>query len=243
MPSARRRKLDALVAQIQMEHGPRALRRPEKGERAPSAQRIATGFPQLDALLDGGLPRGRISEICGPPTCGKLTLAAQVVAAAHRQSDAFAVWSDPTRTCDPATLHRCGVDLSRLVVLHPDTLANGLLMTTRALQSRALAVLTFDLPAGPDEAERWDEGQLAGALAQINTVLAEISTAVLFVTEPERSSRALAHAAAVRILLTRQQWLTRRRDPQGYESVAEVVKNRLGPTGSARIAIRHEPGL
>ena len=37
--------------------------------------RIPTGFPALDQALEGGLPRGRITEIFGGPSCGKTTLA------------------------------------------------------------------------------------------------------------------------------------------------------------------------
>ncbi len=116
MPSHRRRKLDALVAQLQFEHGPRAIRRAEPGEHTPAVARIPTTFTELDALLDGGVPRGRISEVIGPMTSGKLTLAAKVISAAHRERDAVAAWIDTWRTCDADYMHRCGIDLSRLLV-------------------------------------------------------------------------------------------------------------------------------
>jgi recombination protein RecA len=245
MPSQRRRKLDALVAQLQFEHGPRAIRRAEPGERTPAIPRVPTTFAELDALLAGGLPRGKISEIIGPSTSGKLTLAAKVIAAAHRDRDAVAAWIDTWRTCDPDYMHRCGVDLSRLLVVRPDTLANALAMTLRLVESRAVSVLVMDtlppmqapLAPGPGESPAAYEGQLAGALARLATLLAETATVALFLTDPEQSSRALAHAATVRLSIRREQWITRNGDVRGYEGQIELLKNRLGPTGAARIRI------
>jgi hypothetical protein len=59
----------------------------------------------------GVVPRGRITEIVGPATSGKVTLAEKVLVAAHRERHALVAWLDPSRTCDPDYLHRCGVDL------------------------------------------------------------------------------------------------------------------------------------
>ena len=65
-------------------HPPRARpRKPAAGHVA----RIPTAFPALDGALQGGWPRGRLSELCGPVTSGKLTLAAKAIAALQ-QADA-----------------------------------------------------------------------------------------------------------------------------------------------------------
>ncbi len=233
MASQRRRKLDALVAQLQLEHGPRAIRRAEPGERTPPAARIPTTFGELDALLDGGLPKGRITEVAGPTTSGKLTLAAKVIASAHRERDAVAAWIDTWRTCDADYMHRCGVDLSRLLVARPATLSDALAMALHLAESRSLAVLVMDtLPV-----EAGGEGMLAGALSRLAALLAETQTAVVFLSDPEQFSRALAHAAAVRLNIRREHWLARKGDVRGYEGQVELVKNRLGRTGAARIRI------
>ncbi len=245
MPSQRRRKLDALVTQLQFEHGLRAIRRAEPGEAAPAVVRIPTTFAELDALLDGGLPRGRISEVIGPATSGKLTLAAKVISAAHRERDAVAAWIDTWRTCDADYMHRCGIDLSRLLVARPSSLADALAMTLHLVESRALAVLVVDTlpPAEPGEKTGSGEGALAGALSRLAALLTETPTAVIFLTDSGQSSRALAHAAAVRLNIRREQWVTRghgfarNRDVRGYEGQTELVKNRLGRTGTARIRI------
>lgn len=240
MTSQRRRKLDALVTQLQFEHGPRAIRRAEPGERTPAVARIPTTFAELDALLDGGVPRGRISEVVGPATSGKLTLAAKVIAAAHRDRDAVAAWIDTWRTCDADYMHRCGVDLSRLLVTRPAGLSNALAMCLHLVESRSLAVLVVDtLPFRPASLAPGSssEGTLAGALSRLATLLDENQTAVVFLTNPGESSRALVHAAAVRLNIRREHWITRKGDVRGYEGQTELLKNRLGRIGAVNIRI------
>jgi hypothetical protein len=49
---------------------------------------------------------------------------------------------------------------------------------------------------------------------------------------------ALAHAATLRLLVTRERWLHCHGDIRGYEARVEVLKNRLGPAGrSVTLAI------
>jgi recombination protein RecA len=239
MPSQRRRKLDAVVAQLQFQHGPRAIRRAEPGERTPGVARIPTTFAELDALLGGGVPRGRITEVIGPATSGKVTLAAKVVSAAHRDRDALAAWIDTWHTCDADYMHRCGIDLSRLLVTRPATLADALAMSLHLVESRSLAVLVMDTLPPPEPGERpgASEGSLAGALSRLAALLSETQTAVVFLTDPAQSSQALAHAAAMRLNIRRERWLTRNGDVRGYEGQTELVKNRLGQLGTAHIKI------
>jgi len=241
MPANRRRKLDAVVAKLQLDHGPRAIRRAEPGEYTPRVPRLPTSFLELDAALDGGLPQGRISEISGATTSGKLTLAAKAVMSAHRlDREALAGWLDPQSTCDADYLYRCGVVLDRLLVVRPATVADTLAVLLHLVASRTLAVLVCDLTTPDGGAfSRTDEAALAGALAQLNRQLTDTSTAVIFLTESAGTSAVLAHAAAIRIRLQREQWLMRHGDVRGYAGQVEVIKNRLGPAG-ARVPIRIE---
>jgi circadian clock protein KaiC len=58
-----------------------------------------TGVPQLDLVLGGGLPRGTLVIILGPPGSGKTTLASQVAFAAakrRRRSLLLTAFSEPT---------------------------------------------------------------------------------------------------------------------------------------------------
>lgn len=232
MPSRRQRKLDIVVAGLQRQYGPRAVHR-AAGRPAEPIPCIATTFPELDAALgsygSGGLPRGRISEIIGPATSGKVTLAAKVLAAAQRERDAIVAWLDLGRTCDPDYLDRCGLDLDRLLIVHPRDGADALAIALHLVESNTLAALVFDGLADLS----------TGVLERLATVVTQTQTAVLFLTEPVAQSRTLAHVATVRLVIRRERWITQgsQGDVRGYEGAVEVLKHKLGRAG-ARAPIR-----
>lgn len=65
----------------------------------PEPPRVPTGVPHLDALLAGGLPRGSVSVISGPPGSGKTILAQQIAFANASPTErvlSFNTLSEPT---------------------------------------------------------------------------------------------------------------------------------------------------
>src|SRR5262249_37563267 len=87
---------------------------------------LPTGVAVVDDLLGGGLPRGQVSEVHGPPSAGRTGLALSLAARVTRDG-ALAGWIDPRDRSDPATAAGAGVDLARLLWLR-----------ARASQPRAL---------------------------------------------------------------------------------------------------------
>ena len=65
-------------------------------------------------MLGGGLPRGHVSELTGPPSSGRTSLAWTWLGAATRRGEAVAL-IDTFDRFDPLTATRCGLDLSRLL--------------------------------------------------------------------------------------------------------------------------------
>jgi recombination protein RecA len=228
MSSNRQRKLDAAVARLQLRYGPAAIRR-----AAPKPELIAqlsTTFADLDAALGGGgLPRGRITEIIGQTTSGKVTLAAKVLAAAQQEREALVAWLDLSRTCDPDYLHRCGLDLDRLLVVRPHDAADALAIVLHLVESNTLAALVFD---GMVDLAQVDPAVVSGSLERLATLATQTQTAVIFLTEPQAQSRTLAHAATVRLALRREQWLMRGNDVRGYVGQVEILKHKLGQAGA-----------
>ncbi len=227
MSSTRQRKLDAVVARLQLQYGPRAIRKAAPAAE-PSVQ-LSTTFPALDAALGGGLPAGRITEISGPATSGKVTLAAKALAAAQQDSKALVAWLDLGRTCDPDYLHRCGLALDRLLVVRPADAADALALALHLVESRALAALVFD---GIAQLKGADQAAVSGALERLAIVVAQSPTVVIFLAEPGAQSRTLAHVATVRLALRRERWLTAGQDVRGYEGQVTVVKHKLGRAGA-----------
>jgi hypothetical protein len=68
----------------------------------------------LDTYLQGGLPAGQLSEVVGPASSGRTTIAWQWMAAATRRGDTVAL-VDTFDRFDPASAVACGLDLDRLL--------------------------------------------------------------------------------------------------------------------------------
>src|SRR3989454_962975 len=87
---------------------------------------ISTGAINLDAAIGiGGIPRGRVTEIFGPESSGKTTLALHVVAHAQRAGGA-AAYIDAEHALDVEYAKKLGVDIENLLVSQPDTGEQGL---------------------------------------------------------------------------------------------------------------------
>lgn len=74
----------------------------------------AVGIPAIDSLLSGGLPVGAISEITGPPTSGRTSLALAFVAERTGEGKVCA-WVDVNDALDPESAAASGVCLRRLL--------------------------------------------------------------------------------------------------------------------------------
>jgi recombination protein RecA len=224
------------VAAIRRRFGPRALYRaaPQAPDQPRSVPHISTGFPPLDKLLGiGGFPKGRISELVGMPTSGKTTMALKFLSLAQGQGRQVG-YIDQARYFDPDYAHRCGVDLSRLVVGAPYDTAETLAMLEALIQKGSLAALVLDtldfMWAGAGV-----KGSLNATLSRLSAPLARAGTVFLFVHDPLAAESpalsALAHYASVRLQVVRERWQRSHGDVRGYEARVKVLKSRFGPSG------------
>ncbi len=80
----------------------------------PAVELFPTGIAALDALLEGGLPRGSVSEVVGLASTGRTALALSTLAGLTQHGAACA-WMDVDDVLDPQSAAACGVDLERLL--------------------------------------------------------------------------------------------------------------------------------
>ena len=73
-----------------------------------------TGIENVDALLEGGLPLGAISELAGPECSGRTSLALSFLARMTKE-DRVCAWIDVSDALDPVSAAAAGVDLARLL--------------------------------------------------------------------------------------------------------------------------------
>ena len=87
-------------------------------------RRLGATLKSVNVLLEGGIPRGRISEIVGRRSCGKTSLAAAFISNATRRGEVVGV-IDLANSFDPATMAEAGVELSRVLWVHPGPIGRG----------------------------------------------------------------------------------------------------------------------
>ena len=72
------------------------------------------GTDALDRALSGGLPRGQVSEVVGPASSGRTSVAWAALAAATQRGESVAL-IDTFDRFDPPTAHACGIELSKVL--------------------------------------------------------------------------------------------------------------------------------
>jgi len=95
---------------------------------------IPTFIPQLDKILGGGIPFGRISEIFSPEAVGKSTMVIYLTRIATMLGvDTF--WIDTEGTSDPERMKQLGVDVNKAFVFQPKE-DNGEMMNVETVQQK-----------------------------------------------------------------------------------------------------------
>jgi recombination protein RecA len=127
----------------------------------PEDRVAATGLPEIDGPLGGGLRRGQLSEIVGPRSSGRSTVLCRLFAAATARGEVVAL-VDSSDRFDPSTAAEVGVDLSRLLWIrgHADPIreradpARALKALNLVVQAGGFGVVAFDLADVPAAAIR-----------------------------------------------------------------------------------------
>lgn len=152
MAKEKRMSSPALKAQLEDLLKAHRLQReapPLRGERRLAP--LPTGLSSLDELLDGGWPRGQVSEAWGAASSGRTGLALAAAAALTGQG-ALAAWVDPADRWSPASAAEAGADLARLLWLRgprPGGLPRALAATDVLLGSGLFDLVVLDLAGFP----------------------------------------------------------------------------------------------
>jgi len=106
---------------------------------------VPTGIFELDHFVigSGGFPKGRISEVYGPLSSGKTTIALQAVASAQRAGGA-AAFVDVEHSLDPTWCQTLGVDVPSLLVSQPDYGEQAIDIVGELVDSKAFEVIVVD---------------------------------------------------------------------------------------------------
>src|SRR5213083_1001361 len=226
--SDRRQALDLAIAQIERQFGKGAVMRLGAGGPLEEIAVIPTGALSLDAALGiGGLPRGRVSEIYGPESSGKTTLALHVVAEAQRLGG-IAAFIDAEHALDPGYARKLGVNIDEMLISQPDTGEQALEIAETLVRSNAVDVIVTDSVAAlvPKAELDGDMGDslpglqarlMSQALRKLTAAISRSGSVVIFINQirekigvmfgsPEVTpgGRALKFYASVRLDIRRQ---------------------------------------
>lgn len=190
---------------------------------------IATGIADIDRLLGGGFPRGRLSEIAGAASSGRTSLALALLAEATCAGATCAV-VDAADGFDPRAAASAGVALPRVLWVRAPGPREALLATERVLAVEGFALLFLD--ATRQGVPPADFARLARTVAGTQAALVALSlaraagTAATVALEMEPAH---AHFTGTPPLL------------EAVDVVAHLVRHRSAPTGrSARVRL-HVP--
>src|SRR4051794_20192101 len=250
MSTDRDKALEMALSQIDKQFGKGSIMRMgEKGSMAIEA--ISTGALALDLALGiGGLPRGRVTEIYGPESSGKSTLAMHVVAEAQRNGGTCA-YIDAEHAMDPVYAKAIGVDIDQLLISQPDTGEHALEIVDTLVRSGALDVVVIDsvaalTPRAEIEGEMGDTHVglqarlMSQALRKLTANLNKSHTICIFINQlrekigvmfgsPETTpgGRALKFYSSVRLDIRRIESIKDGTDVVGNRTRVKVVKNKV----------------
>jgi len=251
--SERRQALELAIAQIERQFGKGSVMRLGAGGPLEEIAVIPTGAISLDVALGiGGLPRGRVTEIYGPESSGKTTLALHVVAEAQRLGG-IAAFIDAEHALDPIYAKKLGVNTDELLISQPDTGEQALEIAELLIRSGALDVVAIDsvaalTPKAEIEGEIGDSfvgvqarlmsqalRKLTGGVSRSKCVLIFINQirekiGVMFGSpETTPGGRALKFYSSCRIDVRRIGPVKEGEEITGSRVKVKVVKNKVAP--------------
>ncbi len=244
--------LETAIAQIEKQFGKGAVMRLGQNQ-AMQVEAISTGSLSLDLALGiGGLPRGRITEIYGPESSGKTTLALHCIAEGQKNGG-NAAFIDVEHALDPVYARALGVDVDSLLVSQPDTGEQALEITEALVRSGAIDVIVIDsvaalVPRAEIEGEMGDSHVglqarlMSQALRKLAGAISKSACVAIFINQlrekvgvmygnPEVTpgGRALKFYSSVRIDIRRIETLKNGTEQIGSRTRAKVVKNKIAP--------------
>ncbi len=250
--SDKKAAIETVMQRIERECGKGSIMR--LGENASmNVSAVSTGSLSLDfALGIGGIPRGRITEIYGPESSGKTTIALHVIAEVQKQGGE-AAFIDAEHALDPVYAKKLGVDINELIVSQPDCGEQALEIAETLVNSGAIDIIVIDSVAAlvPRQEIEGDMGAshvgvqarlMSQAMRKLSGAIAKSNCIVIFTNQlrekvgvmygnPEVTTggKALKFYASVRIDVRRVESLKNGSEVYGSHTRCKVVKNKVAP--------------
>ena len=214
---------------------------------------ISTGSLGLNMALGiGGIPKGRITEIYGPESSGKTTVALSVAAESQKNGGTVA-FVDVEHALDPKYAKTLGVDIDSLLVSQPGSGEQALEIIETLVRSGAVDVVILDSVAAMTtkaeiEGEMGDANiglqarLMSQAMRKLTSIISKTNCAAIFINQirekigvlfgnPETTpgGRALKFYSSVRIDVRRGEQIKENGQVIGNRVRCKITKNKVAP--------------
>ena len=249
---AKSKTLDTAIFQIQKQFGKGSIMRLGTDETV-AVPAIPSGTLSLDIATGvGGVPRGRVTEIYGPESSGKTTLALHVIAEAQKRNG-VAAFIDAEHALDVTYAERLGVNVDDLLVSQPDFGEQALEIAEILIRSGSVDVIVVDsvaalVPKAEIDGNIGDSHMglqarlMSQALRKLSGTLNRTNTALIFINQirmkigvmfgnPETTTggNALKFYSSLRLDIRRIGQLKDGQEVIGNRTKVKVVKNKVAP--------------
>ncbi len=245
--------VDIAIAQIQKQFGKGSVMRLGDRGGVEDIAVIPTGSIAIDLATGvGGIARGRITEIFGPESSGKTTLALHMIAEAQKQGG-IAAFVDAEHAMDPVYAGKLGVNTNDLLISQPDYGEQALEIVDALVRSGAIDIIVVDsvaalVPKAEIEGEMGDQHMglqarlMSQAMRKLTGNINRTRTALVFINQirmkigvmfgsPETTTggNALKFYSTMRMDIRRIAALKEGADIIGNRTRVKIVKNKIAP--------------
>ena len=186
--------LNSALFQIEKQFGKGSIMKLGEKDAVVNIPSVSSGSITLDLAIGiGGVPKGRITEIFGPESSGKTTLALHIVAETQKEGG-VAAYIDAEHALDLNYAKKLGVNVNDILLSQPDCGEDALEICEILVRSNAVDIIVVDsvaalVPKAELEGQMEDSQiglqarLMSKALRKLTALINKTNTILIFINQ------------------------------------------------------------